>query len=72
MADRTTPLAMVTLQRRVLGVLLAGLLAAGGWFTYAVFTKVFVDAVPVTMQASRIGLQLPDAADVGGPRADRR
>ena len=64
MANRTTPLAMVMLQRRVLGVLLVGLLATGGWFTYAVFTKVFIDAVPVTMQASRIGLQLPDAADV--------
>jgi phospholipid/cholesterol/gamma-HCH transport system substrate-binding protein len=34
------------------------------WGTYAIFTKKFVDYVPVTLRASSIGLQLPALADV--------
>ena len=34
------------------------------WGTYAIFTKKFVDVVPVTLKTSNIGLQLPALADV--------
>ncbi len=49
---------------RVLGVAFLALLILGVWSTYAVFTKKFVDYVPVTLETSRIGLQLPALADV--------
>jgi len=49
---------------RVLGVAFLSLLLLGIWSTYAVFTKKFVDYVPVTLQTSKIGLQLPMLADV--------
>ena len=49
---------------RVLGVAFLCLLLLGVWATYAVFTKKFVDVVPVTLQTSKIGLQLPAMADV--------
>jgi phospholipid/cholesterol/gamma-HCH transport system substrate-binding protein len=49
---------------RVLGALFLCLLLVGVWSTYAVFTKQFVDYVPVTLRASKIGLQLPMLADV--------
>jgi phospholipid/cholesterol/gamma-HCH transport system substrate-binding protein len=49
---------------RVLGVAFLALLLLGVWATYAVFTKKFVDYVPVTLQTSKIGLQLPMLADV--------
>ncbi len=49
---------------RVLGVAFLALLLFGVWGTYAVFTKKFVDFVPVTLQTSKIGLQLPMMADV--------
>jgi phospholipid/cholesterol/gamma-HCH transport system substrate-binding protein len=51
-------------RHRVLGVAFLALLIFFGWATYAVFTKKFVDYVPVTLQASKIGLQLPALADV--------
>ncbi|HSE10383.1 MAG TPA: MCE family protein [Nocardioidaceae bacterium] len=49
---------------RVLGVAFLCLLVLGVWGTYAVFTKQFVDYVPVTLKTSKIGLQLPALADV--------
>ena len=49
---------------RVLGVAFLSLLVLGVWATYAVFTKQFVDYVPVTLKTSKIGLQLPMLADV--------
>lgn len=49
---------------KVLGVAFLVLLLLFVWLTYAIFTKKFVDVVPVTLQTSRIGLQLPALADV--------
>ena len=49
---------------RVLGVAFLALLLLGVWATYAVFTKRFVDYVPVSLETSKIGLQLPALADV--------
>ncbi len=49
---------------RVLGVGFLALLLLGVWATYAVFTKKFVDYVPVKLEASKVGLQLPMLADV--------
>jgi phospholipid/cholesterol/gamma-HCH transport system substrate-binding protein len=52
------------LRIRALGVLFLALLMVAVWLTYATFTKKFVDVVPVTLQTSKIGLQLPTLADV--------
>ena len=49
---------------RVLGVAFLAVLLLAAWSTYAVFTKKFVDYVPVTLRTSKIGLQLPALADV--------
>src|SRR5512144_1207911 len=49
---------------RVLGVAFLALLLLGVWATYAVFTQKFVDYVPVTLETSKIGMQLPMLADV--------
>ena len=49
---------------RLLGVIFLVLLLVGVWATYAVFTKKFVSYVPVTLETSKIGLQLPMLADV--------
>ena len=49
---------------KVLGVAFLVVLLFFVWATYAVFTKKFVDYVPVTLQTSKIGLQLPALADV--------
>jgi phospholipid/cholesterol/gamma-HCH transport system substrate-binding protein len=49
---------------RVLGVAFLALILLGVYATYAVFTKKYVDYVPVTLETSRIGLQLPMLADV--------
>ncbi len=49
---------------RVLGVAFLALLLFFVWGTYAIFTKKFVDYVPVTLETSKIGLQLPALADV--------
>ena len=51
-------------RRRVAGVLLLAMIVAFAGLTYAFFTKTFTDTVPVTVQTSRVGLQLPTAADV--------
>ena len=52
------------LRNRVLGVVFVCLLLTGGWLTYAVFNKTFVDVVHVHVTATRAGLQLPEHADV--------
>ena len=57
---------------RVLGVAFLALLLFGVWATYAVFTKKFVDYVPVTLETSKIGLQLPALADVKAPAPGRQ
>ena len=56
--------AAVTIEHRVLGVAFLVLLLLAVWFTYAVFSKTFTDYHEVTLKASKIGLQLPDRADV--------
>jgi phospholipid/cholesterol/gamma-HCH transport system substrate-binding protein len=49
---------------KVYGVAFLAMLVLFGYLTYAVFTKKFVDYVPVELRASKIGLQLPARADV--------
>jgi phospholipid/cholesterol/gamma-HCH transport system substrate-binding protein len=49
---------------KVLGVVFLALLVAGVWFTYAIFNKTFADYDEVKLQTSKIGLQLPQRADV--------
>ncbi len=52
------------LQARTLGVAFLALCLLFVWFTYAIFTKKFVNYDLVTLKASNIGLQLPARADV--------
>ena len=52
------------MRSKVLGVLFLVLMVASVWVTYGVFTKRFTDYDEVTVHASRIGLQLPQRADV--------
>ncbi len=49
---------------KLLGVLFLCLLLVGVWFTYSIFTKKFTEYDEVTLQTSKIGLQLPSRADV--------
>lgn len=49
---------------RVLGTVFVAMLVASVYLTYAVFTKQFTDYDEVTLQTSKIGLQLPERADV--------
>ncbi|HEU4512229.1 MAG TPA: MCE family protein [Nocardioidaceae bacterium] len=56
--------AAVTVEHRVLGAAFLALLLLAVWFTYAVFNKTFTEYDEVTLRASKIGLQLPDRADV--------
>ena len=49
---------------KALGVIFLCLLLVAGWLTYAVFNKTFASYDEVTLQASKIGLQLPERADV--------
>ncbi len=56
--------AAVAFEHRVLGAAFLALLMLAVWFTYAIFTKSFTDYDEVTLRASKIGLQLPDRADV--------
>ncbi len=49
---------------RVFGAAFLCLLAAGVWFTYAVFNKSFTSYDKVSLKTSSIGLQLPNRADV--------
>jgi phospholipid/cholesterol/gamma-HCH transport system substrate-binding protein len=53
-----------TLGPKALGLAFLALLLFFVWATYAIFTKKFVDYVPVTLETSNIGLQLPALADV--------
>ncbi|QNN51362.1 MCE family protein [Nocardioides mesophilus] len=55
---------LVVGKHRALGVAFLVLLLLSVWLTYAIFTKKFVDYVPVSVKASKIGLQLPRLADV--------
>ena len=49
---------------KVLGGVFICLLLAGVWLTYGVFTQKFTSFDEVTLDASTIGLQMPDHADV--------
>jgi phospholipid/cholesterol/gamma-HCH transport system substrate-binding protein len=49
---------------RLLGVVFLALLVGGVYLTYGIFTKKFADYDEVTLQTSKIGLQLPSRADV--------
>ena len=49
---------------KILGVLFLVLLIFAVWMTNAIFTKKFADYDEVTLQTSKIGLQLPTRADV--------
>ena len=49
---------------RLLGVMFLVMLLFFVWLTSAIFSKKFVDYVPVRLRASHIGLQLPARADV--------
>ena len=52
------------MKTKALGVVFLVLMLAAVWATYGVFTKKFSDYDEVTLQASRIGMQLPQRADV--------
>ena len=52
------------MRTKALGVVFLVLMLAAVWATYGVFTKKFSDYDEVTVQASKIGLQLPMRADV--------
>lgn len=49
---------------KLLGVVFLALVVLAGYLTYGVFTQKFVDYDRVTLQTSKIGLQLPRRADV--------
>jgi virulence factor Mce-like protein len=49
---------------KLLGIVFVCLLLASVYLTYAVFTKKFADYDEVSLQTSKIGLQLPERADV--------
>ena len=52
------------IEHRMFGVAFLALLVLFVWLTYAIFNKKFTDYVPVTLEASKTGLQLPSNADV--------
>jgi len=49
---------------KALGVVFVALMLASVWVTYGVFTNKFTSYDEVTVKASKIGLQLPERADV--------
>lgn len=49
---------------RVYGAAFLALVVLFVWLTYAIFTKKFTDYDEVTLQSSKVGLSLPDRADV--------
>ena len=55
---------MGTVKPKVLGVAFLCLLLAGVWVTYGLFTQKFTHFDVVTLDASTIGLQMPERADV--------
>jgi phospholipid/cholesterol/gamma-HCH transport system substrate-binding protein len=52
------------LRLKALGIVFLCLLLAGAWLTYGVFTQRFTHFDEVTLDASSIGLQMPEHADV--------
>ena len=52
------------MRTKSLGVVFLALILASVWATYGVFTQKFSDYDEVTVKASKIGLQLPQRADV--------
>ncbi len=54
----------MALPHKALGVIFVCLLLFAGWLTYAVFNKTFSSYDEVTLRTSKIGLQLPERADV--------
>jgi phospholipid/cholesterol/gamma-HCH transport system substrate-binding protein len=55
---------MTNLRFKVFGIGFLCLLMAGVWLTYGVFTQKFTSFDTVTLDASTIGLQMPERADV--------
>jgi phospholipid/cholesterol/gamma-HCH transport system substrate-binding protein len=55
---------VAALKLKALGILFLALLLAGVWLTYGIFTQKFTHFDEVTLDASTIGLQMPDHADV--------
>jgi phospholipid/cholesterol/gamma-HCH transport system substrate-binding protein len=53
-----------TIKPKVLGVAFLCLLLAGVWVTYGLFSQKFTHFDEVTLDASTIGLQMPERADV--------
>ena len=53
-----------TLKLKALGLVFLCLLLVGVWLTYGVFTQRFTHFDEVTLDASTIGLQMPERADV--------
>jgi phospholipid/cholesterol/gamma-HCH transport system substrate-binding protein len=49
---------------KLIGLVFIALMITSIWFTYAIFTKKFVDYDEVSLETSKIGLQLPARADV--------
>jgi phospholipid/cholesterol/gamma-HCH transport system substrate-binding protein len=49
---------------KLIGVAFIALMLTAIWLTYAVFTKKFTDYERVSLESSKIGLQLPERADV--------
>ena len=54
----------LTRQHKLLGVVFLALVVLAGYLVYATFTKKFTDYDRVTVETSKIGLQLPARADV--------
>ena len=52
------------MRTKALGIVFLALMLTGVWATYGIFTNKFTDYDEVTVKASRIGLQLPENADV--------
>ena len=55
---------MLLRRTKLLGIIFMVLLVASVYLTYAIFSKKFVEYDEVTLQTSKIGLQLPQRADV--------
>lgn len=49
---------------KLIGLVFIALLAGGVWLTGAIFNKTFVDYDEVALQTSKIGLQMPERADI--------
>jgi phospholipid/cholesterol/gamma-HCH transport system substrate-binding protein len=49
---------------RIIGLMFLVMMAASLWFTWAIFSKKFADYDEVTLQTSKIGLQMPERADI--------